>query len=185
MTRRTQGRITHWNEEKGYGFITPAAGAKQVFVHIRAFRNRQERTKLNQIVSFSLSTDKQGRPCAVDVTSADEKRPNGIKHKGDRNYSKSGKIGKLLTFALVVYIGWFAFTRLIQPQTQGVMSPKTTTQQQRVIPKSKSSQFKCDGRTHCSHMTSCAEATYFIKHCPNTKMDGDGDGVPCESQWCN
>jgi len=45
--------------------------------------------------------------------------------------------------------------------------------------------FRCDGRTHCSEMTSCAEATYFIKHCPNTKMDGNGDGVPCEKQWCN
>ena len=47
------------------------------------------------------------------------------------------------------------------------------------------SQFSCDGRTHCSAMTSCAEATYFIQHCPNTKMDGNNDGVPCEQQWCN
>jgi len=47
------------------------------------------------------------------------------------------------------------------------------------------SQFTCDGRTHCSQMTSCAEATYFIQHCPNTQMDGNNDGEPCESQWCN
>ena len=46
------------------------------------------------------------------------------------------------------------------------------------------SNFRCDGRTLCNQMTSCAEATYFIKHCPNTKMDGDRDGVPCEDQWC-
>ncbi|RYG21182.1 MAG: excalibur calcium-binding domain-containing protein [Burkholderiales bacterium] len=45
-------------------------------------------------------------------------------------------------------------------------------------------EFKCDGRTHCSHMRSCAEAAFFIQHCPNTEMDGDGDGVPCERQWC-
>ncbi|EPF21158.1 MAG: excalibur calcium-binding domain-containing protein [Microcystis aeruginosa Ma_MB_F_20061100_S19] len=44
--------------------------------------------------------------------------------------------------------------------------------------------FRCDGRTHCSQMTSCAEATFFLRNCPNVKMDGDGDGVPCESQWC-
>ncbi len=44
--------------------------------------------------------------------------------------------------------------------------------------------FSCDGRKHCSQMTSCAEATYFIQHCPNTKMDGNNDGVPCEKQWC-
>ena len=47
------------------------------------------------------------------------------------------------------------------------------------------SSFSCDGRTHCSQMTSCAEATYFTNYCPNTKMDGNHDGVPCEQQWCN
>lgn len=46
------------------------------------------------------------------------------------------------------------------------------------------SSFKCDGRTHCSQMTSCAEATFFLKHCPGVKMDGNNDGVPCERQWC-
>ncbi len=44
--------------------------------------------------------------------------------------------------------------------------------------------FRCDGRRFCSQMSSCAEATYFLRHCPNVQMDGDGDGVPCESQWC-
>lgn len=43
---------------------------------------------------------------------------------------------------------------------------------------------RCDGRTHCSQMRSCGEAQYFIQHCPNTQMDGDRDGVPCERQWC-
>ncbi len=46
-------------------------------------------------------------------------------------------------------------------------------------------QFKCDGRTHCSQMRSCAEATFFLQHCPNTQMDGNNDGEPCEQQWCN
>jgi len=46
------------------------------------------------------------------------------------------------------------------------------------------SNYKCDGRTRCPQMTSCEEATFFINNCPNTKMDGDNDGIPCESQWC-
>ena len=47
-----------------------------------------------------------------------------------------------------------------------------------------SSSFKCDGRTHCSQMTSCEEAIFFLRNCPNVKMDGNNDGVPCEKQWC-
>jgi micrococcal nuclease len=44
--------------------------------------------------------------------------------------------------------------------------------------------FRCDGRTHCSQMTSCEEATFFLRNCPDTRMDGNRDGVPCEKQWC-
>jgi predicted lipid-binding transport protein (Tim44 family) len=44
--------------------------------------------------------------------------------------------------------------------------------------------FVCDGRTHCSQMRSCAEATYFLANCPGVKMDGDRNGIPCEQQWC-
>jgi len=47
------------------------------------------------------------------------------------------------------------------------------------------SQFRCDGRTYCSQMKSCAEATFFLRNCPGVKMDGNNDGVPCEKQWCN
>ena len=69
---RTQGKITHWNQQKAYGFITPSSGEKQVFAHIRAFKNRHLKPELNQVVLYSLSTDKQGRPCAVKVTRASE-----------------------------------------------------------------------------------------------------------------
>ena len=30
-------------------------------------------------------------------------------------------------------------------------------------------------------MTSRKEAEYFNDYCPNTKMDGDNDGIPCEN----
>jgi hypothetical protein len=45
-------------------------------------------------------------------------------------------------------------------------------------------QYQCDGRTYCSQMTSCEEATFFLRNCPGVQMDGEGDGIPCERQWC-
>lgn len=42
----------------------------------------------------------------------------------------------------------------------------------------------CDGRKRCSHMSSCAEATWFLENCPGMEMDGDNDGIPCEDQHC-
>lgn len=43
--------------------------------------------------------------------------------------------------------------------------------------------FVCDGRTHCSQMRSEEEAIFFINNCPNTRMDGNHDGEPCERQF--
>lgn len=50
-----------------------------------------------------------------------------------------------------------------------------------IIPEPVSSQFVCDGREHCSQMTSKAEAQFFVRNCPNVKMDGDNDGDACEN----
>lgn len=47
----------------------------------------------------------------------------------------------------------------------------------------KTSKYKCDGREHCSQMKTYEEAKFFLDNCPNTKMDGDHDGIPCERQF--
>lgn len=39
----------------------------------------------------------------------------------------------------------------------------------------------CGTKTTCGQMSSCAEAYYFLNTCGRTRLDGDGDGVPCES----
>lgn len=49
---------------------------------------------------------------------------------------------------------------------------------------SATSPYRCDGRTRCTQMSSCQEATFFLKNCPSVAMDGDRDGIPCEDQWC-
>ena len=52
-------------------------------------------------------------------------------------------------------------------------------------PTTRLSSFSCDTRKYCTQMRSCEEAKYFLAHCPGVKMDGDGDGIPCEEQWCS
>ncbi|MCY9846957.1 excalibur calcium-binding domain-containing protein [Pectobacterium jejuense] len=45
----------------------------------------------------------------------------------------------------------------------------------------KENRFVCDGRKYCSQMDSRDEAYFFIQNCPDTRMDGDHDGIPCEN----
>lgn len=47
-----------------------------------------------------------------------------------------------------------------------------------------SASYSCRGKTHCSQMSSCEEAKFYLRNCPNVKIDGDGNGIPCEKQWC-
>lgn len=41
--------------------------------------------------------------------------------------------------------------------------------------------FSCETRKTCKMMTSCEEAKYQLNQCGNTRLDGDGDGVPCNA----
>lgn len=87
---------------------------------------------------------------------------------------------KILFLALIVAIGWKYYQEPISVPNPAFVE---SSQVQKVgsVSYAPEPSFPCDGRQHCSQMTSRAEAVYFINHCPNTKMDGDHDGVPCEN----
>jgi endonuclease YncB( thermonuclease family) len=44
-----------------------------------------------------------------------------------------------------------------------------------------SSGFTCGGKTYCREMRSCAEARFYLAQCGLARLDGDRDGVPCET----
>lgn len=86
---------------------------------------------------------------------------------------------------IVVGLGlmaWFAYTRTIGQSPAPVDSRRDDGLN--LLATEAEPQFNCDGRTHCSQMTSCEEAEFFLRNCPGVKMDGNNDGEPCESQWC-
>ncbi len=61
-----KGFLTKWNDDKGYGFITPIGEKKSIFVHANEFKDRQRRPTVNRAVTFNLSSN-NGKPCAVNV----------------------------------------------------------------------------------------------------------------------
>jgi len=97
---------------------------------------------------------------------------------------------QLIVLFIVVLLGWqgYRYYQMRAAQSLAVReSPAALPATPNAAPRTLAepvAAYKCDGRTHCSQMTSCEEATYFLRNCPNTKMDGDNDGVPCEQQWC-
>jgi len=40
---------------------------------------------------------------------------------------------------------------------------------------------QCGSKRYCREMTSCEEAKFYLQKCGRSSLDGDSDGVPCES----
>ena len=72
---RQKGKLRSWNDDKGFGFIVPSDGGKDIFLHISAFSNRDRRPEIGQIVTYALSTDDQGRSRAVTATLPGDRLP--------------------------------------------------------------------------------------------------------------
>jgi uncharacterized membrane protein YsdA (DUF1294 family)/cold shock CspA family protein len=70
---RLVGRISGWNEDKGYGFVVPHDGGGRAFVHIKAFQFGSRRPVDGDLISYSTRKDDRGRTNAMDVRFAGQK----------------------------------------------------------------------------------------------------------------
>lgn len=67
MTTKMTGLVKWFNADKGFGFITPEDGSKDVFVHFSAIQSDDFRTLYeNQKVEFAVENGAKG-PSAVNV----------------------------------------------------------------------------------------------------------------------
>lgn len=66
------GTVKFFNMDKGFGFITPEDGGKDVFVHISAVQaSGMTSLQENQKVSFDTEEDQRGKgPKAVNLVAA-------------------------------------------------------------------------------------------------------------------
>lgn len=193
---RNEGTLKTWHDNRGFGFIAPAQGGAEIFVHVSAFPRDGKRPMAGETLSFEITVTDDGKKQAVRVerpsrtgSSAVQSTPDFFKRHAReplrmsrRPAQRHGWAGKIVTLIVLVALGGYGYKHYQGSQAARPAAPPQAVAApvQELAPAS----FRCDGRTHCSQMTSCAEATYFLRNCPNTKMDGNNDGVPCEVQWC-
>lgn len=190
---RSSGILRSWNEERGFGFIAPTQGGPELFVHISAFPRDGTQPVVGETLSFERGRGPDGRPQAVQVVrtmvGSPSPRSRAPATPAAARRGGSSLLGTVLLLVLLVIAGGWGYRQFQQASLRRqlentpveVPQPVPQPVPQRAEP---ATGFRCDGRTHCSQMTSCAEATWFINHCPGTQMDGNHDGVPCEQQWC-
>lgn len=208
---RTQGTLIKWNDDRGFGFAKTRDTGMDVFAHVSEFPRGGRRPQIGDLLSFEIVSGDDGRkraraivfevpatdradftlapidrraskpqpsppPRAPRETHARPRRPEHAR----RERGVSGLIGAAV-FVCIVLLGGH---QLIEAFRTTTYVPPPATPSQTASPLSASTAASCDGRTHCSQMRSCADAKWVLRNCPNTAMDGDHDGVPCETQWC-
>ncbi len=182
MNTRISGTLKTWNKDKGFGFIAQSNGGQDIFVHISDYARYGGQPKVGEPLTFLVMIDKDGKKKAILVqrpgVNPSVSRGSRAQVPVRREKSLGGRLAGLATVALLVAAGY----KYIAPKSG---EAETIASHSLPAPESMASiSYQCDGRKYCSEMTSCKEARFFLKNCPGTQMDGDGDGIPCESQWC-
>ena len=194
MQMRFEGVLSQWDDARGFGFITPSAGGEAMFAHVSAFPRMAQRPAIGLRVSFEIETRPDGKKRARQIRlttptgAAAGKLPSA--HEA-RHRKRHHRIPVLLLLLCMMLASW-AYQRYTSHATvvsdddfapvRQTLPPPTARNTPALEPAQ--AVYSCDGRTHCSQMRSCAEAKFFLDHCPNVKMDGNHDGIPCEQQWC-
>lgn len=181
MNTRISGTLKTWNKDRGFGFITPSSGGQDVFVHISDYPKQGGQPRVGESLTFLVMLNKDGRK-AILVQRSGANQAVSRRSREQAPARKGRPIGYRLVGFIAVAILLAAGYKYIAPMSGRSESLVSDSTQAPAL--EASSQFQCDGRKYCSQMTSCKEAKYFLKSCPGTEMDGDHDGIPCESQWC-
>lgn len=104
---RQAGRIGQWNDDKGFGFVTPHDGGARAFVHVKAFQVSARRPVVGDLISYDTQTDAKGRLNAINVRFAGQRilTPAAAPRRARKPHAPARRIPRLaiaLTFLLAV-----------------------------------------------------------------------------------
>lgn len=112
------------------------------------------------------------------------------RRKTKRKSESGGFFGTIITVIIFGIIGYFVYGFIQDFLHRNELTNQPVIQETLKIANTQAvssnpNHFQCDGRKHCSQMRSLEEARWFVRNCPNTQMDGNNDGEPCEndSRW--
>ncbi|HEY9836376.1 MAG TPA: cold shock domain-containing protein, partial [Vampirovibrionales bacterium] len=64
----SKGQLKTWKDDRGFGFITPDEGGKEVFLHISALKNASRRPRVGDTILYQRVTAKDGKAQAAQAS---------------------------------------------------------------------------------------------------------------------
>nr|WP_320165860.1 cold shock and DUF1294 domain-containing protein [uncultured Methylophaga sp.] len=99
-----QGKISNWNDEKGFGFVEPNGGGDRAFVHIKAFTLRTRRPTDGDVIIYDLVQDKDKRYRAENIRFARDSRRANQPQAANKNRSFGSVLILLLSIGLAISV---------------------------------------------------------------------------------
>jgi uncharacterized membrane protein YsdA (DUF1294 family)/cold shock CspA family protein len=118
---RFAGRLTEWNDDKGYGFVVPNGGGDRAFVHVKAFERAGRRPVVGDLLSYESERDAKGRANAVKVKFAGQ-RPVPAKASNGKGARLPRTQLALASFAGLGLAGWMGKMPIYMLAVFGAMS---------------------------------------------------------------
>jgi cold shock CspA family protein len=154
---RFDGNLYKWDDARGFGFIKPRDGGQDIFVHISAFPRDGQRPRLDESLSFEFEAGVDGRKRAVGILRPRRARSVPV-HRTPVTRSRSTRrgLGVILMLLVACALGAYGYAEHWRRSAdrssigpQGILASPDASRLPDTSPA-----FKCDGRTHCSQMTS-------------------------------
>ncbi len=62
-----KGVLKTWKEDRGFGFITPDNGGKDIFIHISALKGTSRRPIAGDVIHYQIARDNKGKFKAINA----------------------------------------------------------------------------------------------------------------------
>jgi cold shock CspA family protein len=105
-----KGVLKTWKEDRGFGFITPDDGGKDLFIHISAIGQASRRPVPGDIIHYQVVRDRNGKFRAINASiegvSAENKSTNNLtKGKSSFRWIMAAAVGLLIMAgAVLIYL---------------------------------------------------------------------------------
>ena len=103
MTRKTvQGVLKTWKEDRGFGFLKPDDGSKDIFMHISALDSSSRRPVTGDIIHYQITRDQRGKFKAINAQIEGVVITNKTPEKTETTLNKGVLIGIVLTVVALI-----------------------------------------------------------------------------------
>lgn len=122
-----KGQLTTWKDDRGFGFIKPDHGGKEVFLHISALKGAGRRPKAGDTILYRLTTEASGKIRASNASIQGVKSRSPLALGSASSLANKPKKKRRVSLATLIGFGVMAAIAIFTMEFSGSHSPSPVT----------------------------------------------------------